>query len=299
MDKCLYAILILICSCSARVEIASVKASLQSTYAQHDQIVRSLKEKRQGSGVPSVTQNKIKLKSTVAEFNGTFLLDEQGSVRLPYIGVVKPKNIKREAMKLYRDIEIETLDPNLASFFVVGQSKRKFKPGLTLAQITSETAFIKTADSNLPELDVSNHPDFPIFPGDAIRIESRRKVLVAGEVQKPGVVKGVKFILEAVSSAGGFTSLAQDSTIVLIRPSDKTSNVFSFNSLRADNSLGPVLRSGDVVVVAKSETADSLSKIRSLIGRTLRISGLALYDINKADDDIDDVVEQEVQGVEQ
>jgi polysaccharide export outer membrane protein len=135
---------------------------------------------------------------------------------------------------------------------------------------------VPAAGRSIPEIDddmTKRLKEFIKFPDVSISIRKLggAKVIVLGEVGRPGVyaVSGAKTVIEAIALAGGFTSDAVATSIVLIRHAfsakpevkrlDLARSLYGVNT-----SAGTELQSEDIIYVPKTFISN-VSRIMSMI----------------------------------
>lgn len=98
-----------------------------------------------------------------------------------------------------------------------------------------------------------------------------QRITVEGSVNKPGVfpVSGKTTLLQAIAMAGGLDKLADDNDIKLFRENrdgKRETIPFDLEPIRKGEAPDPVLLSGDVVQVGKSEARSAIREF----GETMR-----------------------------
>jgi polysaccharide export outer membrane protein len=95
-------------------------------------------------------------------------------------------------------------------------------------------------------------PQVAVFVKDAAGL----RVTVDGAVKKPGIIqiKGTTTLLAALAEAQGFTETADQSGVMIFRPTEKGRSVarFDANAIRSGAAVDPPVFGGDTVVVDES-----------------------------------------------
>lgn len=158
------------------------------------------------------------------------------------------------------DSEVTVRPDGMISFPLVGDI---IASGLTVARLDDEMTAALGEYIRNPEVSIS------------IKKLGGKKVMVLGEVGRPGVysVTGARTVLEAISLAGGFTSHAVASSVVLIRGGFENPTAEKLNltrALRGGKKVNQSLNSEDIIFVPKKTIANLnyfLSQILDPISR--------------------------------
>jgi polysaccharide export outer membrane protein len=100
--------------------------------------------------------------------------------------------------------------------------------------------------------------DYIIDPRVTIFVLEHSRFSVIGEVKRPGTyeIQGKVSIIEAISLAGGFSTVANQRGVKIIRKKDGTESTIDVDSTRVtqqgDTSANVFIEADDVVVVSKS-----------------------------------------------
>ncbi len=157
-------------------------------------------------------------------------------------------------------VYIDTQNPPLCSEFIIRNG------GLTEAALASSIFIVRTDDTGKRSLLTASLEmtspgeyanDLRILPGDSILVPASRKIYVLGEVNKPGplVVAPNTSVTasQAIALAGGFSKVAKQSDVVLIRNRTMTSLNLKKLYDKVENMDRDVeLKYGDIVFVRES-----------------------------------------------
>jgi polysaccharide export outer membrane protein len=95
------------------------------------------------------------------------------------------------------------------------------------------------------------------------------RVTVDGAVKKPGIIqiKGTTTLLAALAEAQGFTETADQSGVMIFRPTEKGRSVarFDANAIRSGSAADPPVFGGDTVVVDESTTRTAWKVFREAL----------------------------------
>lgn len=95
-------------------------------------------------------------------------------------------------------------------------------------------------------------PQVAVFVKDAAGL----RVTIDGAVRKPGIIqiKGSTTLLAALAEAQGFTETADQSGVMIFRPTEKGRSVarFDASAIRSGASVDPIIYGGDTIVVDES-----------------------------------------------
>jgi polysaccharide biosynthesis/export protein len=96
-----------------------------------------------------------------------------------------------------------------------------------------------------------------------------KRITVNGEVKTPIVMPddGNTTLSQAISSAGGFSELADRSRVHVARSMDQQvqDEIYSFSDIQAGKVKDPLLKGGDIVVVEESGTRIALKSVKDLL----------------------------------
>lgn len=135
---------------------------------------------------------------------------------------------------------------------------------LTLPLIGQVKAAGRTAQEVESEIASRLQAKYLRSPQVTVYIEefNSQKVTVGGAVKKPGILplKGDMSLLQAISAAEGFDTVADPSNVVIFRTRDSERFVARFNvdQIRAGAARDPLLENGDVVLVDASGVRTAL-----------------------------------------
>lgn len=108
-------------------------------------------------------------------------------------------------------------------------------------------------------------PQVAVFVKDAAGL----RVTVDGAVKKPGIIqiKGTTTLLAALAEAQGFTETADQSGVMIFRPTEKGRSVarFDANAIRSGAAADPPVFGGDTVVVDESTTRTAWKVFREAL----------------------------------
>ncbi len=108
-------------------------------------------------------------------------------------------------------------------------------------------------------------PQVAVFVKDAAGL----RVTVDGAVKKPGIIqiKGTTTLLAALAEAQGFTETADQSGVMIFRPTEKGRSVarFDANAIRSGAAVDPPVFGGDTVVVDESTTRTAWKVFREAL----------------------------------
>jgi polysaccharide export outer membrane protein len=108
-------------------------------------------------------------------------------------------------------------------------------------------------------------PQVAVFVKDAAGL----RVTVDGAVKKPGIIqiKGTTTLLAALAEAQGFTETADQSGVMIFRPTEKGRSVarFDANAIRSGSAADPPVFGGDTVVVDESTTRTAWKVFREAL----------------------------------
>ena len=108
-------------------------------------------------------------------------------------------------------------------------------------------------------------PQVSVFIRDAVGL----RVTVDGAVRKPGFVqmKGATTLLSVIAEAQGFTDTADQSGVMIFRPTDKGRTVARFDiaAIRAGQAVDPPVYGGDTVVVDESTARTAWKQFREAL----------------------------------
>ncbi len=116
--------------------------------------------------------------------------------------------------------------------------------------------------------------NIPIYGGDVIFVPEGGVVYVDGAVRKPGMypIKGRMTVQEAIIAAGGFSSIADESSIKLIRVDDRGKREvlkISLNELQQGKARDLFVQDRDVVFVETNEIEALFYGLRLNLGMGL------------------------------
>ena len=108
-------------------------------------------------------------------------------------------------------------------------------------------------------------PQVAVFVKDAAGL----RVTVDGAVKKQGIIqiKGTTTLLAALAEAQGFTETADQSGVMIFRPTEKGRSVarFDANAIRSGSAADPPVFGGDTVVVDESTTRTAWKVFREAL----------------------------------
>lgn len=104
-----------------------------------------------------------------------------------------------------------------------------------------------------------------------------QRVTVDGEVNKPGVFpyKDRITVLQAVAMAGGVSSLGRADSIAVIRQENGRENIYTvnLNEIRSGRQVDPLVQSGDLIVVDRSNGRYWLKQVIPLLSPLTLVTG--------------------------
>jgi polysaccharide export outer membrane protein len=202
--------------------------------------------------------------------SGEFVVDASGNISMPLIGEARAAGMNLRNFQRALEAELRRgylVDPrvsaeilNFRPFYVLGQVARPgeypYASGLTLLNAIAQAGgFTPLAnvqqlairrENATAEQTIAIQAGIPVLPGDTIRVE-KAAVYIFGEVQRPGeypIPPGLN-VVTAVAQAGGYTTLADNTTVHVKRAGEATETA-------VPAATGQLVMPGDTLRVGKS-----------------------------------------------